>query len=192
VLGARVYVDETALVIGRVTLADDVSLWPFAVVRGDVNQIEIGARTNVQDGCVLHVVHDGPYTPGGLSLILGEDVTVGHKAVLHAARIGSRVLVGMGALVLDGAVVDDEVILAAGSVVPPGKRLESHGLYIGNPAKRIRELTTRELEQFVYGAANYVKIKDHYRLQASLAEPEPGANPEGPSVSTFSGVTRAP
>jgi carbonic anhydrase/acetyltransferase-like protein (isoleucine patch superfamily) len=163
VQGARVYVDESALVIGRVTLADDVSVWPFAVVRGDVNSIEIGARTNIQDGCVLHVVHDGPFTPGGLSLVVGEDVTVGHKAVLHAASIGSRVLVGMGALVLDGATVEDEVIIAAGSVVPPGKRLTSRGLYLGNPAKRVRELTARELEMFVYGAANYMKIKDHYR-----------------------------
>jgi carbonic anhydrase/acetyltransferase-like protein (isoleucine patch superfamily) len=163
VLGARVHVDETALVIGRVTLADDVSVWPFAVVRGDVNHIEIGARTNIQDGCVLHVVHDGPFTPGGLPLIIGDDVTVGHKAVLHAASIGSRVLVGMGAIILDGAIVEDEVIVAAGSVVPPGKRLAARGLYLGNPAKRVRELTTRELEQFAYGAANYVKIKDHYR-----------------------------
>jgi carbonic anhydrase/acetyltransferase-like protein (isoleucine patch superfamily) len=166
VLGARVYVDEAALVIGRVRLAEDVSVWPFAVLRGDVNDIEIGARTNIQDGCVLHVVHDGPYTPGGLSLIVGEDVTVGHKAVLHAATVGSRVLVGMGALVLDGVVIEDEVVLAAGSVVPPGKRLASRGLYIGNPAKRIRELTAGELGQFVYGAANYVKIKDHYRDSA--------------------------
>jgi carbonic anhydrase/acetyltransferase-like protein (isoleucine patch superfamily) len=162
-LGARVYVDATAVVIGRVTLADDVSVWPFAVVRGDVNHIEIGARTNIQDACVLHVVHDGPFSPGGLPLIIGDDVTVGHKAVLHAARIGSRVLVGMGALVLDGAIVEDEVIVAAGSVVPPGKTLGSRGLYIGNPAKRVRELTARELDMLVYAAANYVKIKDHYR-----------------------------
>jgi carbonic anhydrase/acetyltransferase-like protein (isoleucine patch superfamily) len=161
--GARVYVDEMALVIGRVTLADDVSVWPFAVVRGDVNRIEVGARTNIQDGCVLHVVHDGPFTPGGLPLIVGDDVTVGHKAVLHAARIGSRVLVGMGAIILDGAIVEDEVIVAAGSLVSPGKRLASRGLYLGNPAKRVRELTTRELEQLAYSAANYVKIKDHHR-----------------------------
>jgi carbonic anhydrase/acetyltransferase-like protein (isoleucine patch superfamily) len=166
-LGARVYVDDTALVIGRVTLGADVSVWPFAVVRGDVNLIEIGARTNIQDGCVLHVVHDGPYSPGGLSLTVGDDVTVGHRAVLHAASIGSRVLVGMGALVLDGAVVEDEVIVAAGSVVAPGKRLVSRGLYLGNPARRVRELTARELDQFVYAAANYVKIKDHYRDPAA-------------------------
>jgi carbonic anhydrase/acetyltransferase-like protein (isoleucine patch superfamily) len=165
VLGARVYVDDTALVIGRVTLGEDASIWPFAVARGDVNRIEIGARTNIQDGCVLHVVHDGPYVPGGLPLIVGDDVTVGHKAVLHAARIGSRCLIGMGAVVLDGAVVEDDVMVAAGALVPPGKHLAARGLYVGNPARRVRELTPRDLEQLLYGAAHYVKIKDHYRGQ---------------------------
>jgi len=163
VLGARVYIDDTALVIGRVTLGDDASVWPFAVVRGDVNYIEIGARTNIQDGCVLHVVHDGPYVPGGLPLRVGDDVTVGHKAVLHAATIGNRCLVGMGAVVLDGAVVEDEVMIAAGALVPPGKHLAARGLYVGNPARRVRELTSRDLEQLLYGAAHYVKVKDHYR-----------------------------
>jgi len=163
VLGARVYIDECALVIGRVTLADDASVWPFAVVRGDVNRIEIGARTNIQDGSVLHVVHDGPFVPGGLQLIVGDDVTVGHQAVLHAATIGHRCLIGMAAVILDGAVIEDEVIVAAGSVVPPGKRLAKRGLYIGNPAKRTRELSDREIEQLIYGAAHYVKIKDQYR-----------------------------
>jgi carbonic anhydrase/acetyltransferase-like protein (isoleucine patch superfamily) len=162
-LGARVYVDESALVIGRVTLGDDVSVWPFAVVRGDINFIEIGARTNVQDGSVLHVVHDSAYMPGGLPLIVGEDVTVGHKAVLHAARIGNRCLIGMGAVILDGAVIEDDVVVGAGSIVPPGKHLSSQGLYIGNPAKRLRELASKEIEQLLYGAAHYVKVKDHYR-----------------------------
>jgi carbonic anhydrase/acetyltransferase-like protein (isoleucine patch superfamily) len=163
VLGARVYIDECALVIGRVTLADDASVWPFAVVRGDVNRIEIGARTNIQDGSVLHVVHDGPFVPGGLPLIVGDDVTVGHRAVLHAATIGHRCLIGMAAVILDGAVIEDEVMVAAGSVVPPGKRLAKRGLYIGSPAKRTRELSDREVEQLIYGAAHYVKIKDQYR-----------------------------
>ncbi len=163
ILGARAYVDECALVIGRVTLGEDASVWPFAVVRGDVNTIEIGARTNIQDGSVLHVVHDGPAVPGGFPLIIGDDVTVGHKAMLHAARIGHRCLIGMAAVVLDGAVIEDEVVLAAGSVVPPGKRLESHGLYMGNPAKRVRELTPVEIERLLYSARHYVKIKDNYR-----------------------------
>jgi carbonic anhydrase/acetyltransferase-like protein (isoleucine patch superfamily) len=163
VLGARVYVDECALVIGRVALGDDTSVWPFAVIRGDVNRIEIGARTNIQDGCVLHVVHDRPSLPGGLPLVIGEDVTVGHKAMLHAARIGNRCLIGMAAVVLDGAVIEDEVIVAAGSVVPPGKRLVSHGLYLGNPAKRARDLTGAEIDDLRYSAHHFVKIKDTYR-----------------------------
>jgi carbonic anhydrase/acetyltransferase-like protein (isoleucine patch superfamily) len=162
-LGARVYVDECALVIGRVTLGDDASVWPFAVLRGDVQRIEIGARTNIQDGSVLHVVHDGPAVPGGLPLIIGDDVTVGHKAMLHAARIGHRCLIGMASVVLDGAVIEDDVMLAAGSVVPPRKLLASNGLYIGNPAKRVRDLTDRERAQLRYGASHYVEIKESYR-----------------------------
>jgi len=162
-LGERVYIDESAVVIGHTTLGDDVSVWPCAVLRGDVNRIEIGARTNIQDGSVLHVVHDGPFAPGGLPLIVGEDVTVGHKAMLHAARIGNRCLIGMSAVILDGAVIEDEVLVAAGSVVPPGKRLASRGLYLGNPVKRARELTGREVEQLLYSAHHYVKIKDEYR-----------------------------
>jgi carbonic anhydrase/acetyltransferase-like protein (isoleucine patch superfamily) len=163
VLGARVYVDECALVIGRVTLGDDASVWPFAVARGDVNRIEIGARTNIQDGSVLHVVHDGPSVPGGLPLIIGDDVTVGHKAMIHGARVGHRCLIGMSSVVLDGAVLEDEVILAAGSVVPPGKRLASRGLYLGNPARRVRELTSAEIAGLLYSARHYVKIKDTHR-----------------------------
>jgi len=160
-LGARVYVDESAVVIGRVTVGDDVSVWACAVLRGDVNSIEIGARTNIQDGSVLHVVHDGPM-PGGLPLVIGDDVTVGHKAVIHGARIGHRCLIGMGAIILDGAVIEDEVIVAAGSVVPPGKRLTSQGLYMGNPAKLARELTAAERTNLVYSAHHYVNIKDGY------------------------------
>ena len=163
VLGERVYIDECALVIGRATLGDDVSIWPFAVVRGDVNRIDIGARTNIQDGSVLHVVHDGPAVPGGLPLIIGDDVTVGHKAIIHAARVGHRCLIGMSSVVLDGAVVEDEVILAAGSLVPPGKRLASRGLYLGNPARRVRELTSGEIAGLLYSARHYVKVKDTYR-----------------------------
>ncbi len=166
-LGARAYVDAAALVIGRVTLGCDASVWPFAVLRGDIHFIEVGARTNIQDGCVLHVVHDGPYRPGGLPLIVGDDVTVGHRAVLHAARVGHRCLIGMGAVILDGAIIEDEVVVGAGSVVPPGKLLSSRGLYIGNPAKRLRELESEEIEQLLYGAAHYVKVKDHYRAASS-------------------------
>jgi carbonic anhydrase/acetyltransferase-like protein (isoleucine patch superfamily) len=169
-LGARVYVDPQAAVIGRVTLGADCSIWPMAVLRGDVNAIRLGARTNVQDGSVLHVTHDGPFSPGGLPLVIGDDVTVGHHVVLHACTLGDRILVGMGAIVLDGAVVEDEVIIGAGAVVPPRKRLPSRTLWIGNPARQSRELNERELEQFAYLSRHYVRIKDGY-----LAEATPGS-----------------
>ena len=168
-LGARVYVDPQSSVIGKVTLGDDASIWPMAVLRGDVNTIRLGDRSNVQDGCVLHVTHDGPFSPGGLPLIVGDDVTVGHHVVLHACTLGNRILVGMGTVVLDGVVVEDEVIIGAGSVVPPRKRLRSRTLWVGNPARQLRELTARELEQFAYLSRHYVRIKDGYLAEATPA-----------------------
>ncbi len=161
-LGQGVYVDPAAQLIGDVELGDDVSLWPMAVVRGDVNRIRIGARSNVQDGAVLHVTHDGPYSPGGADLQIGADVTIGHGAILHACRIGERCLIGMGARVLDQAVLEDEVFLAAGSLVAPGKRLRSGYLYRGSPAVEARPLSEREIAQLKYSAEHYVRIKNHY------------------------------
>ncbi|OAB62939.1 gamma carbonic anhydrase family protein [Leptolyngbya valderiana BDU 20041] len=161
-LGARTWIDPAATVIGQVRLGDDVSIWPGTVLRGDVNRIEVGARSNIQDGTICHVTHDGPYSPGGLPLILGEDITVGHAAVLHACTIGDRCLIGMGALVLDGAVIESDVMLAAGSLVSPGKRLESGWLYRGRPAEPVRRLSERELEMLRYSAAHYVRLKDRY------------------------------
>jgi carbonic anhydrase/acetyltransferase-like protein (isoleucine patch superfamily) len=161
-LGDRVWVDPAASVIGRVELGDDASVWPGAVLRGDVNEIHVGARSNIQDGTICHVTHDGPYTPGGLPLVLGEDITVGHGAILHACTIGDRCLIGMGALVLDGAEIAADVMLAAGSLVSPGKRLESGRLYRGRPAEPVRELSERELEMLRYSAAHYVRLKDQY------------------------------
>ena len=167
-LGERVYIDESALVIGRVQMGDDSSLWPFAVARGDVNRIVIGARTNIQDGSVLHVVHEAPRTNGGIPLIIGDDVTVGHKAMLHAVTVGNRCLIGMASVLLDGAVIEDEVIVGAGSVVPPGKRLDSRGLYVGNPARRIREVKPSELEGLLYSAQHYVQVKELHRADQVL------------------------
>lgn len=161
-LGARVYIDPSAVVIGKVTIGDDSSIWPTAVVRGDVNTITIGARTSIQDGSVLHVTHDGPYAPGGRALVIGSDVTVGHRATLHACTIGNTCLVGMGAIVLDDVVAEDFVMIGAGSVVTPGKRLESGGLYVGSPARRIRDLKPKEIEFLSYSAAHYVKVKAEY------------------------------
>lgn len=161
-LGERVYVDAAAQVIGDVTLGDDVSIWPCAVLRGDVNRIRIGARTSIQDNSCVHVTHDGPYSPGGADLVIGEDVTVGHGVILHACRIGNRCLIGMGAIVMDKVVIEDEVLLAAGSTVPPGKVLKSGWLYRGAPAQPARELSAEERAHFQYSAAHYVRLKNKY------------------------------
>ena len=161
-LGERVYVDPASLVLGDVTLGDDSSVWPMAVVRGDMHRIRIGARVSVQDGSVLHITHASDFNPGGFPLTIGDDVTIGHKAILHGATLGSRILVGMGAVVMDGAVVEDEVIIAAGAVVTPGKRLESGYVYAGNPARALRPLKEKERDFFPYTAGNYVRLKDDY------------------------------
>jgi carbonic anhydrase/acetyltransferase-like protein (isoleucine patch superfamily) len=149
-------------VIGQVSLGDDVSIWPMAVVRGDVNAITVGARTSVQDGSVLHVTHDGPYTPGGRALVIGRDVTIGHKAILHACTVHDSSLIGMGSSVLDGAIIERHVIVGAGALVPPGKRLTSGGLYVGAPARRARDLAAEEIESLTYSAQHYARLKDRY------------------------------
>lgn len=161
-LGQRVYIDPAATVIGDVTLGDDVSVWPGAVIRGDMHSIKVGARSNVQDNAVLHITHASDYNPGGWPLAIGEDVVVGHRAILHGCTVGSRVLVGNGAIVNDGAVVEDEVILGAGSLVPPGKTLVSGYAYVGNPCRQLRPLTQQEKDFFRYSAAHYVELKDEY------------------------------
>ena len=161
-LGAGVYIHPTALVIGDVVLGDQVSIWPMAVVRGDVNHIHIGHRSNVQDGSVLHVARPYRGNDAGWPLLIGEDVVIGHKVVVHGCTIGNRVLVGIGAIVLDGVVVEDDVMIGAGAVVTPGKRLESGGLYVGNPARRVRELTEVERERIPIMAEWYVNLKKDY------------------------------
>ena len=170
-LGLRVMVDSTSVVIGDVRIADDVGIWPLVAIRGDVNFVAIGARTNIQDGSVLHVTHKSTYNPEGNPLLIGEDVTVGHKAMLHGCTIGNRVLVGMGSIVLDGAIIEDEVIVGAGSLVPQNKHLESGYLYLGSPVKQIRPLTPAEREGLLYSANNYVKWKDEYLAQDNQNQP---------------------
>lgn len=160
--GDRVYVDPLSALIGDVTIGDDCSFWPGAAVRGDVHEIHIGQRTNVQDNAVLHVTHDGPYSPGGRGLYIGDDVTVGHQVTLHACTVGNRCLIGIGAIVLDGAVIEDDVLLAAGSLVSPGKRLLSGHLYRGAPARPVRELAEEEIKRLRYSAEHYVAIKNNY------------------------------
>jgi carbonic anhydrase/acetyltransferase-like protein (isoleucine patch superfamily) len=161
-LGARTYVDPAATVIGDVMLGDDVSIWPNAVLRGDVHYIRIGARSNVQDGTVIHVTHDGPYSPGGFPTIVGEGVTIGHSAVIHACTIEDYCLIGMHATVLDGAVVKKYGFVAAGSVIPPGKIVGERELWVGNPAKCMRQLSDKQIEQLHYSADHYVRLKDVY------------------------------
>ncbi|WP_233840246.1 gamma carbonic anhydrase family protein [Dyella sp. 2HG41-7] len=161
-LGARAYVDPAATVIGDVVLGDDVSIWPGAVLRGDVHYIRVGARSNVQDGAIVHVTHDGPYSPGGFPTLIGEGVTVGHAAVIHACTIEDYCLIGMHATVLDGAVVKKYGFVGAGSLVPPGKVVGERELWLGNPAQRIRLLTDKQIEQLHYSADHYVRLKDVY------------------------------
>lgn len=157
------YVDETAVVIGDVTIAEDSSIWPMTVVRGDVHSIKIGARTNIQDACVLHVTHDGEFSPGGYPLTIGNDVTVGHRVTLHACTVGNFCLIGMSATIMDGAVLGDNVIIGAGSLVPTGKKLESGYLYVGSPIKRIREINEKERAFLEYSAKFYAKLKDEHK-----------------------------
>ncbi|QTH63010.1 gamma carbonic anhydrase family protein [Psychrosphaera ytuae] len=161
-LGKGVYIEESAVLYGEITLGDDVSIWPLVAARGDVNTISIGARSNIQDGSVLHVTRRSPSNPNGYPLIIGEDVTVGHKAMLHGCQLGNRILVGMGCVVMDGVVVEDDVIIGAGSVVPPNKRLEAGHLYVGNPAKLARPLKESELTFLKVSSDNYVKLKNEY------------------------------
>jgi len=161
----NVFIEGTAVLYGDITLKEDVSIWPMVAARGDVNTIFIGARSNIQDGSVLHVTRKSASNPNGNPLIIGEDVTVGHKAMLHGCTIGDRVLVGMGAIVMDGAVVGNDCIVGAGSLVPPHKVLEDGYLYVGNPVKKVRPLKTSEMEFLTISADNYVRLKNEYLEQ---------------------------
>jgi len=166
-LPASVFVDKSAVVIGDVEIGEDSSVWPLAVIRGDMHHIRIGARTSIQDGSVLHITHAGPFNEGGWPLSIGDDCTIAHSVTLHGCSIGSRVLVGMGSIVMDGAVVEDHVVIGANSLVPPGKTLASGYLYMGAPAKQVRPLSEKEMDYFTYSSNNYRKLKDRF-----LAEDE--------------------
>ncbi len=164
------WIDPTALVIGAVEIGPDSSLWPMAVARGDVQHIHIGRGSNIQDGAVLHVSHDSQYCPGGRPLKIGDGVTVGHQATLHACEVGNYCLIGIGARVLDGAVLEDHTLLGAGALVPPGKRLEGGHLWVGTPARRLRALSDSEKQQLEYSARHYVKLAQSH--QRSLLQEE--------------------
>ena len=144
----------------------------MTVIRGDVNFIKIGKRTNIQDASVLHVTHaSNEYsikvtdTQIGYPLVIGDDVTVGHKALLHACSIGNRVLIGMGSIIMDGVIIEDETIVAAGSLVPPKKTLEGGYLWVGSPAKKARPLTDKERKYLKYSAEHYVRLKERTKTE---------------------------
>ncbi|MFA5370458.1 MAG: gamma carbonic anhydrase family protein [Sideroxydans sp.] len=162
VIGKRVYLHPSCQVIGNVKIADDASIWCNTVLRGDVNRIEIGHGSNVQDLTMCHVSHRTEEKPDGSPLIIGEYVTVGHAVVLHGCRIGNECLIGMGSIIMDDAVIPDRVMIGAGSLVSPGKTLDSGMLYMGRPAKAVRALTKEEIAYLRYSAEHYMRVKDNY------------------------------
>ena len=164
-IAENAFIDAAAVVTGDVVIGEESSVWPMCSLRGDIQSIRIGARTNIQDGSILHVTHDSEYAPGGYGLSIGDDVTVGHNAVVHACTVGNFCLVGMGAVILDGAVVEDEVIIGAGSLVPPRKVLTSGYLWLGSPVKQVRELTDKEKAFLRYSSQHYVDLAYRHRAQ---------------------------
>ena len=160
------FVDETAVVIGNVIIGEDSSVWPMTVIRGDANSITIGNKTSIQDGSVLHVNHDAKFNPGGDPLIIGDGVTVGHKVMLHGCTIEDKCLIGMSTTILDKVVVEPEVVIGAGSLIPPGKVLEGGYLYVGSPARRARRLKDDEVFFLGYAAEYYARLKERHRAEA--------------------------
>ncbi len=163
-IDATAYIDTMAVVIGDVVIAEHVSVWPMAVIRGDVNKIRIGANTNIQDGSVLHVTTPSEFFADGFDLIIGAKVTIGHKAVLHGCHIADNCLIGMGAVIMDGASIGANTMVASGSVVTPNKQLEGGYLWLGSPARKVRALNEKELAFLEYSQAHYVKLKQDYML----------------------------
>ena len=161
-IDASAWVDATAVVIGDVQIAAECSIWPTSVIRGDVNFIRIDHHSNIQDGSVLHVSHANERNPGGSPLVISHHVTVGHKVILHGCEIGHDCLIGMGAVVMDDAVIEPQVMVGANTLVPPGKRLQSGNLYLGNPCRLARKLSAEEIEYLRYSAEHYVRLKNRH------------------------------
>ncbi len=162
VLGDRVYLHPSCQIIGDVKIGDDSSVWCNTVLRGDVNRIVIGCGTNVQDLTMGHVSHSTPEKPGGSPLIIGDYVTVGHSVILHGCTIGDECLIGMGSIVMDDVIIPGQVMIGAGSLVSSGKTLQSGMLYVGRPARVVRELTDGEIAYLRYSAEHYIKGKNNY------------------------------
>ncbi len=169
VVQERVFLHDSAQVIGDVELGKDSSVWCNAVLRGDVNRIRVGTCSNVQDLTMCHVSHKSAAKPEGSPLVIGDYVTIGHSVILHGCTIGNECLIGMGSIVMDDAVIQDRVMVGAGSLVPPGKVLESGMLYVGRPVKAVRSLTPDELSYLRYSAEHYVRVKNNY-MQGKAAE----------------------
>ena len=156
------FVAPTATLVGDVVIEAGASVWYNAVIRADYSRVTVRTGANVQDGAVVHVTHDGPYTPGGFPCRVGADVTVGHAALLHACTIEDCCLIGMHATILDGAVVRRHGFVGAGALVTPGKVVGEGELWVGNPARCVRRLSDREIEALQYSASHYVELKDTY------------------------------
>ncbi|MFY9295276.1 MAG: gamma carbonic anhydrase family protein [Clostridiales bacterium] len=150
------FIAENTTIIGRVTIKRNASIWYGTVIRGDDNYISIGENTNVQDNCTIHIAEDYP-------TIIGDNVTIGHGAIVHGCKVGNNVLIGMGAIILDGAEIEDNVLIAAGSLVSPGKKMPSNTLVMGSPAKVVRELTKEEIVNIKNSADYYVKLAEEYK-----------------------------
>jgi len=162
-LADSVFVDDTALVIGDVQIGPDSSIWPFTVVRGDVNRIRIGARTNIQDQCTIHVTHKSQFNPDGVATEIGDDVTVGHQVILHACHIANKCLIGMGSILMDRVMIEEYTLIGAGSLVTENTVLEGGYLWMGRPARRVRALSDEEREYILYSAQNYVRLKQRHQ-----------------------------
>ena len=161
-IGERVFLHPSAQIIGDVHLGNDSSIWCNAILRGDVNQITVGQGSNVQDLTMGHVSHKTPQKPGGSPLLIGDHVTVGHSVILHGCSIGNECLIGMGSIIMDDVEIPGHVMIGAGSLISPGKVLESGMLYMGRPAKIIRALTEEEIAYLRYTAEYYIKVKNNY------------------------------
>lgn len=161
-IGDKVFLHPSCQVIGDVRIGDDSSIWCNTVLRGDVNRIEIGRGSNLQDLTMGHVSHKTPDKPEGSPLIIGDYVTVGHAVILHGCRIGNECLIGMGSIIMDDVAIPDRVMVGAGSLISPGKTLEAGMLYMGRPAKMVRALTDEELNYLRYSAEHYMRLKDNY------------------------------
>lgn len=158
------YIDDKALIIGQVSIGQNSSVWPFSVLRGDVNSISIGDNTNIQDHSVLHVSHDSHYHPGGYVLTLGDDITVGHRVTLHGCTINNNCLIGMGAIIMDNVTIGENTLIGAGSLITPNKTLEPGFLWIGSPARKVRKLSDEDIESIQYSAQHYVRLKARHLL----------------------------